>query len=111
MTTLLEAEQAARLIVNKFSLGAVGASVIPGSTIILVGADAVMVNEISHAFGCGRAEGEAFLASVAAGAAGKAAASALLELVPGAKQIVAGVGTKALGEAAIAYFRTKSPYR
>lgn len=110
MPTLAEAEKSARSIVNKFTIGATGASFIPGSTVILMGADALMVNEISKAFGLGSAEAQAFIASVAAGAAGKTAANALLEFIPGAKQVVAAAGTKVLGEAAIAYCKAKSPY-
>ena len=45
MPTLSEAEDNARSIVNKFTLGAVGASFVPGSTLILVGADALMVKD------------------------------------------------------------------
>lgn len=111
MTTLREAEKKARSIVNKFSGGAVLASIVPGSTVLLMGADLVLVNEISKAFGCGSAEAEAFIASAAVTAVGKTAANALLEFIPVAKQIVAGAGTKALGEAAIKYFKGKSPYR
>ena len=110
MTTLAEAEESARSIVNKFSVGAVAASVVPGSTFLLMGADAVMVNEISKAFGCGTAEADAFVASAAASAVGKTAANLFLEFVPFVKQAVAGAGTKALGEAAISYFKARSPY-
>ena len=108
--TLAAAEAKAREIVNKFSAGAVAASFIPGSTLILAGADVVMINEISKAFGCGTAEADAFVASAAASAAGKTAANLLLEFVPFVKQAVAGGGTKALGELAINYFRDRSPY-
>ena len=110
MTTLSEAEESARSIVNKFCVGAVGASFVPGSTVILVGADAIMVNEIAKTFGCNSAQAEAFIASIATTAVAKTALNVVLEFLPIAKQIVAGTGTKALGEASIAYFKGKSPY-
>ena len=111
MSDLQSATEKARSIVNKFTLGATGAAFIPGSTLLLAGADVVMVNEIAKAFGCDKVEAEAFIASIAATVAGKTAANALLEFIPLAKNVVAGVGTKALGEAAIQYFKPKSPYR
>jgi uncharacterized protein (DUF697 family) len=110
MTTRREAEETARDIVNKFTAGAVGVSLLPGSGFALGAADVLLVNEISKAFGCGTAEADAFIASAVMTAAGKTAVNLLLEVVPLVKQVVAGAGTKALGEAAISYFRSRSPY-
>jgi hypothetical protein len=111
MTSLREAEENARSIVNKFTAGAIGASFVPGSTLILVAADAAMVNEIAICFGCGSGVAEGFIASLATTAAAKTGLNAILEFIPVAKQIVAGTGTKALGELAIQFFKSKSPYR
>ena len=111
MPSLKEAEDNARSIVNKFTVGAIGASFVPGSTLILVGADALMVNEIAQCFGCGSGVAEGFIASLATTAVAKTGLNFLLEFIPVAKQLVAGTGTKVLGELAIQFFKSKSPYR
>lgn len=114
MTTLHEAEENARSIVNIWTGGAAAVSWVPGSTLVLGTADWAMINKVANAFGVKEYNKEAVVATVAACTGGKWAAEAL-SFIPVAgwavKAVIASGMTKALGEAVIRYFRNCSPYK
>lgn len=113
--SLYEAEREARSIVNAWSVGAAGVGWIPGSMLILAGADMELVKDVAKAFGVQSYSFEEVSAAIGASVTGKIVAGEALSLFPGlgwvAKSAVAGSVTKAVGEVIINYMRSRSPYR
>ena len=111
MKTLSQAETEAREIVNKWAAGATAVSWVPFSSIVLSGADVVMVAKVASAFQVEGYNVEKVIATAAAGTAGRWLAEGL-SFIPGpgwiAKAIIAGSITKGMGEAVIVYFRGES---
>lgn len=111
-TTLEEAEKKARVVVKNWSIAATAVSWIPGSAIVLSGADIVLIKNVADAF-----EVKDYNVVAAIGATGAAAGGKMLaescSVVPIAgwiaKAVIAGSITKALGEGLIAYFKGQSP--
>lgn len=107
-----DTEKRAREVVNRWTAVAAGVSWIPGSTLLLAGADAKMINDIANIFEVRGVTAEQVLAAVGASVTGKTAAEAL-SFIPGpgwiAKGAVATGITKALGEAVIKYMKARSP--
>jgi uncharacterized protein (DUF697 family) len=112
MKTLRQAEQEAKDIVNKWAAGATAVSWVPFSSIVLTGADVMMVARVAAAFEVEGYSVEKATATAAASTGGRWLAEAC-SFVPGpgwfVKAIIAGGVTKAMGEAVIAYFRKESP--
>lgn len=111
-TTLEEAEKKARVAVKNWTITATAVSWIPGSSIVLGGADLMLIKNVADAF-----EVKDYDVVTAMGATGAAAGGKMLaescSIVPVAgwiaKAVIAGGITKALGEALITYFKGQSP--
>lgn len=115
MPTLREAENEARKIVNAWSAGAAAVGWVPGSMLILAGADVLLVKDVAKAFGVHSYNLEEVTAAISASASGKVIAGELLSVIPvvgwAIKSGVAGGITKTVGEVLIAYMKDRSPYR
>ncbi len=115
MTTLGEAEAMARRRVNAWTAGAVAIGWVPGSMFALAAADVEICREVADCFGVKHWSAEAVSTAVGASVVGKVVAGEALSFVPvlgwAIKSAVAGGITKAVGEAIIEYFRSRSPYQ
>lgn len=114
MTTLAEAERKARNRVHAWTTGAAMIGWVPGSMFALAGADIELCREVAECFGVKHWSAESVSAAIGASITGKIVAGEALSLIPGfgwaIKSVVAGGITKAVGEAIIAYFKSRSPY-
>jgi uncharacterized protein (DUF697 family) len=111
-TTRAEAEQQARVLINKWVTGATALSWIPGSSLVLSAADAAMISQVGRLFGVTNFEMTTIFG--AAGTTGLAKTAVVaLEFFPGPgwllKAMIAGGATKVLGETILRYFRDRSP--
>jgi uncharacterized protein (DUF697 family) len=111
LKTLQQAEREAKEIVRKWSTGVMAVSWVPFSSIVLTGADVMMVARVAAAFEVEGYSLEKATATAAASTGGRWLAEAC-SFVPGpgwiVKAIIAGGVTKAMGEAVIAYFCNES---
>jgi hypothetical protein len=116
MKTKAQAEEKARKIVSDWVKGAVLTGWIPGSALILTGADYVMLEQVATEF-----EVQSFDKDNATQSIGTLAASGMaggvigetIGLIPvigwAVKSGMMGMKAKIVGEATIEYFRKKSP--
>lgn len=114
MSTLAAAEEQARNRVNAWTAGATVVGWVPGSMFLLAAADVRICQEVAECFGVEHWSAESVSAAIGASVTGKIVAGEALSLFPGLgwaiKSFVAGGITKAVGEAIIAYFKSRSPY-
>lgn len=110
--SLAEAESAARSLVNKWALAAGAIGVVPGSTILLAGADVKIIHDVAKAFEVEAYTVEEVLAVIGASIAGKTAADLGLSWFPGIGWLIKGgiaaATTKTAGEVMIRYFKPRS---
>lgn len=113
--SLAEAESEARSLVNKWTLAAGAIGIIPGSTLLLAGADVKIVHDVAKVFEVETYTVEEVITVIGATAAGKTAADLGLSWFPGIgwliKGGVAAATTKSAGELMINYFKNKSKLR
>jgi uncharacterized protein (DUF697 family) len=116
MSSLAEAEKQARQVVDLWSVGAIAAGWVPGSSIVLGAGDIGMVIAVGRIFGfteINEKEAVAIFASLAGNRIGHYIADVGLSFIPGIgwaiKAGVAGGVTKAIGEGVIQYFKIRSP--
>jgi uncharacterized protein (DUF697 family) len=115
MGSLADAEMKARRRVNAWSAGAVAVGWVPGSMLALAAGDLELCREVAQCFGVEHWSAESVSAAMGASLTGKIIAGEALSFIPvfgwAIKSAVAGGITKTVGEAIIAYFRSRSPYR
>jgi uncharacterized protein (DUF697 family) len=105
-----QAREQARSAINKWALGFASVAWIPGSHYLMTGGDLTMVMQVGSIFDVDmdRTQAGAVFAIIAAPLIGSKVAHSVLDFIPvlgwGAKSLVAGGVTKAVGEALISYF-------
>lgn len=116
MKTKADAETLAGEIVDNWAAGAALTGWIPGSTIFLAGADAIMIRKVADSFGVGVFDTnsvKAHLGGLLASAVGGSIASEVVGMIPVvgwfAKSVAMGMKAEAIGQAVISYFRDLSP--
>lgn len=107
IATKSDAEKKARELVNKWCAGATVAGLIPGAGLVLTAGDYVLAKNVANIFGVVDTNAESTMAAIAGSFAGRAAA-AVLSFIPGINAAVAGVTTKAVGEAVINHYKSLS---
>ena len=118
MKTLAEAEKEARALVNKWATGQALTGWVPGSTLVLTGADLVMINQVAAVFEVNSFDSKAVIASIGGTATSSVAGGVIAEglsFIPGPGWIVKGAlmggKAKAIGEGVITYFKELSPLK
>jgi uncharacterized protein (DUF697 family) len=110
--SLADAEKHAKSLVNKWAVVAGTVGVVPGSTLLLAGADVKIVHDIAKAFEVESYTVEEVLTVIGASIAGKTAADYGLSWFPGIGWLIKGgiaaITTKTAGAIMIKYFKGKS---
>ena len=114
MNSLITAEIRARGIINNWSIGAIAAGWMPGSTIILAGMDWKMIASVANVFEVQLdADDTKRIGAITAAAVSGKLLSEGLSLIPGigwaTKSMAAAAATKAIGEAVLLYCKARSP--
>ena len=113
-TTLVEAERKARNCINAWATGALAVGWVSGRFLPPTAFDVKICQEVADCFGVKHWSAEAVFATIGASVTGCIVAVEAVSFIPvvgwAIKSAVAGVITKAVGEAIIKYFKAQSPY-